>query len=342
MLCVFGAALVTVAAAPAGGAVFPSNCRGGDAATDVLVGAVGLVPIPVEVTGSVPGTVAPDGASVPVEFNWSLEVDGGNPGLAYLWDLVGVDMITVEIVDVTLPLLVSGAGTTATDVTGTPPDGSVTLVKGEKVFITAGPFAADIPVTGSAGDQIFFAVGDPLLTVRVELGGLGGPIDLVLACGVGRLFATTTIAVEGAPTIDSIDQQVDRGGTLAVDVNELITEGDGPLIPGSLEITEPPLMGTASLSDAGILTYDAPDADTEVWIGLRVCGEAPAPSASGDSLCGAGTVKIAVGTGVSAPPGPSPTPTGTPTPGVQATDQEPAPAAAPAASAVTAQPAFTG
>ena len=146
-----GAVLVTAGAAPAGSAVFPSNCRGGDAATDVLLGAGGAIPISVEVTGTVPATVAPGDGSAPVEFSWSLEVDGGNPDRAHLWDLVGADTITVEILDLTLPVVVSGAGTTATDVTGTPPDGPVTFVKGEKVFLTGGPFTADIPITGSGG-----------------------------------------------------------------------------------------------------------------------------------------------------------------------------------------------
>ncbi len=274
---------------------------------------------------------------MPVEFNWSLEVDGGNPELAYLWDGVGADTITIEIVDLTFPVVVSGAGTTATDVTGTPPDGAITIVKGEKVFITGGPFTADLPITGSAGDQIFFAIGDPSFGLVVTI-GVVGPIELVLVCEVGRLFAVTTIAVEGAPTIDSIAEAVDRNATLTVDVNELITEGDGPLIPGSLEITEPPAEGTLSLSVTGTLTYEAPDADDEVWMGLRVCGEAPAESGLSGPLCGAGTVTVTVGTGVPAGPAPARPPTGTPTPTVGATGQE----SAPAAPAMTGEPTFTG
>ncbi len=349
VICLFAAVLVTATVAPAGGDVFPSNCRGGNETTEILLGGFGAIPrtipLSVGVTGTVPATVGPGDGGFPVEFNWSLELDGDNPDLAYLWDYARTDSITVEIVDLTLPVLVSGAGTTVTDVTGTPPDGSATFVKGEKTVITGGSVTADIPITGSGGDQIFFAVGEPTFGLLVDLRRLNNPIDLALACDVRRLFAATTISVDGAPTIDSIDEQVDRGGTLAVDVGALITEGDGPLIPGSLEITEPPAEGAASLSDTGTLTYDAPDEDGEVWIGLRVCGEPAAPTDPGDSLCGAGTLKIAIGTGISAPPGPTPPPTGTPTPGVQATDEEPSPsqpAPAPAAAPVTAEPSFTG
>ena len=349
-LCLWGAGLVgagpfAAGAAPTAEAEYAATCRrGGDAATDVLL-SVRPLPLTVGVAGTAPAAVGPDDGSMAVEFSWSIEIDGADPEVAYLWDLIGADSVTAEVVDVTMPVVVSGAGTTATDVTGTPPDGPVTFVKGEPTFITGGPFAAELPVTGSAGDQIFFAVGDPRLTVRMTLPGASAPIDLVLACGVGRLFATTAISVDGAPVIESVDRQVDVGGTLTLDVNDLITAGDGPLIPGSLEISEPPAEGTTSLSDTNMLTYAAPDADTEVWIGLRACGEPVVGTEPGDALCGAGTVKIALGTGISAPPGLTPAPPGPPTPGVQATDDEPAPAQpapAPAAAPVTAQPSFTG
>ena len=269
-----GAVLVTGAAPPAGGTVFQGNCRGADAATRTLLGVLGgSLTIPIEVTGTVPGTVAPDDGSFPVEFSWSLEVDGAAPEFAALWAVVGANSLTAQVSGINLPVLVSGSGTTATDVTGTPAGRSITIRRGESVSIGEGPFSADIPITGNAGDQIVFTVGNPGLTLGLTVASLGGDIDLALICDISRKFATTTIAVEGAPTIDSIDEQVDKGGTLTVDVNELITEGDSPLIPGSLEIAEPPAEGTASLSDSGILTYDAPDADTEVSIGLKVCGE---------------------------------------------------------------------
>ncbi len=273
-LTMLGAVLVTGTAGPAGSTVFQGNCRGADAATQTLLGVLGgSLTIPIEVTGTVPATVAPDDGSFPAEFSWSLEVDGGAPEFAALWAVVGADSLTAQVTGINLPVLVSGAGTTATDVTGTPADRSITVRRGESVSIAEGPFTADIPITGSAGDQIVFTVGDPRLTLGITVAALGGDVDLALVCEISRKFATTTIAVEGAPTIDSIDEQVDKGDTLTVDVNELITEGDSPLIPGSLEIAEQPAEGTASLSETGILTYEAPDADTEVSIGLRVCGE---------------------------------------------------------------------
>ncbi len=273
-LAILGAVLVTGAAAPAGSAVFQGNCRGADAATQTLLGVLGgSLTIPIEVTGTVPSTVAPDDGSFAVDFSWSLEVDGSAPEFAALWAVVGANSLTAQVTGINLPVLVSGSGTSATDVTGTPADRSITINRGESVSIAEGPFTADIPITGNAGDQIVFTVGNPRLTLGVNVAALGGDIDLALVCDINRKFATTTIAVEGAPTIDSIDEQVDKGGTLTVDVNELVTEGDSPLIPGSLEISEQPAEGTASLSETGMLTYEAPDADTEVSIGLRVCGE---------------------------------------------------------------------
>ena len=273
-LAILGAVLVTGAASPAGGTVFQGNCRGADAATRTLLGVLGgSLTIPIEVTGTVPGTVAPDDGSFPVEFSWSLEVDGAAPEFAALWAVVGANSLTAQVSGINLPVLVAGNGTTATDVTGTPAGRSITIKRGESVSIAEGPFTADIPITGNAGDQVVFTVGNPGLTLGLTVASLGGDIDLALICDISRKFATTTIAVEGAPTIDSVDEKVDKGGTLTVDVNELITEGDSPLIAGSLEISESPAEGTASLSDSGILTYEAPDADTEVSIGLRVCGE---------------------------------------------------------------------
>ncbi|MFA9565066.1 MAG: hypothetical protein ACERLM_10235, partial [Acidimicrobiales bacterium] len=273
-LALLGAVLVTGAASPAGGAAYQGNCRGADAATQALLGVLGgSLTIPVEVTGTVSDTVAPDDGSFPVDFSWALKVDGASSDFEALWDVVGANSISASVSGVKLPVLVSGNGTTATNVTGTPPDRSVTIVRGETSSITEGPFTADIPITGDAGDQIVFTVGNPELTLGLDIASLGGNTELALVCDISRKFATTTIAVEGAPTIDSVDKQVDKGGTVTVDVNELITEGDSPLIPGSLEIAEQPAEGTAALSDDGILTYDAPDADTEVSIGLKVCGE---------------------------------------------------------------------
>ena len=273
-LALLGAVLVTGAATRADGAVYEGNCRGADAATQTLLGVLGgSLTIPIEVTGTVPETVAPDDGSFAVDFTWVLKVDGGSADFEALWGVVGANSISASVSGVKLPVVISGAGTTATDVTGTPPDRSVTIVRGETSIITEGPFTADIPITGNAGDQVVFTVGSPELTLGLDIASLGGNTELALVCDIGRKFATTTIAVEGAPTIDSVEEKVDKGGTVTVDVNDLITEGDSPLIPGSLEIAEQPADGTATLSDAGILTYRAPDADTEVAIGLKVCGE---------------------------------------------------------------------
>jgi hypothetical protein len=201
----------------------------------------------------VPDTVAPDDGSFAVDFTWALIVDGASSEFDALWGVIGANSVTAAVTGINLPVLISGSGTTATDVTGTPAYRSVTIVKGESTRIEEGPFPADIPITGNAGDRIIFTVGNPGLTLGLTIASLGGDINLALTCDVGRKFATTTIAVEGAPTIDSVDEQVDKGGTVTVDVNELITEGDSPLIPGSLEIGEQPAEGTASLSDDGIL-----------------------------------------------------------------------------------------
>lgn len=130
------------------------------------------------------------------------------------------------------------------------------------------------PITTTAGGIITYRVAGVTLTAALSLQGQNFVLNLTCSPTGTNLIAKTTVKDPDAPTFDPevVQREVAAGGTVTVDMNEIVTPGKTPFMPESLRIVEDPTGGSATMAD-GIITYQAPTEGGTYTITVEACGE---------------------------------------------------------------------
>lgn len=242
-----------LAAAPAAHAstISPTyTCTGADDGTTTMLGMLGdssSLAIQPTITMDGVGPAIPAGEAVNPQFNFGLELE---PSLTDQVIAFGVTEGRVSGFEIRID---PHAGVTGEPLVVHPPDRTMTLVAGQPIAVSEGPFGGG-SFTRTDGDSVAFAAGQVKLTLGVEFNG--SPVNLNMICQASG---------------DTIMSVVQEGGAAEVLSEEVARGDEAPAAAAPADAGPPPASELASTGNNWELTLAA---FVAFGLGIAVLNEA--------------------------------------------------------------------